>query len=243
MLDQYSKTAVSWNRISLYAGMTPSAGLNFSPETLVLPVWRDSSGFESGTVDWTNTQHWGRGWLRSQTAAQFETIAVRAERGRVDVKAAGPGEVEVANGLAWEIAALLVIDDAGRAYTGRKLPAGGTLRLAEASPDDFAFLSSALEPNQLKAPPGAESVSSGPFDRRRYRTWSPNYGESQTPITFAASRLETGLRLLAQPAQGKAIDKGRLRTYLALISENPGIELGVEQTYAAAGLHVIMGYY
>ncbi len=243
MLDQYSKTAVSWNRISLYAGMTPSAGLKFSPETAVLPLWRDPSGFESGNVDWTNAQHWTRGWLRSQMAAQFETIAQRAERGRIDVKPAGPGEVEVANGLAWEIAVLMVIDDAGRAYTGRKLPAGGTLKLAEASHEDLAVLSNALEADQLKAPPGAESVGSGPFGRNVRHTWGPHYGEPQMPLTFSTSQLETGLKLLAKPAQGTAADKLRPRTYLGLVSENPGIELGIERTRAAPGLHVVLGYY
>ena len=241
MLDQYSKTAVSWNRISLYAGMTSSAGLKFSPDTAVLPVWRDPSGFESGSVDWTNTQHWTRGWLQSQKAAQFETIALRAERGRVDVKPAGPGEVEVANGMAWEIDVLLVIDDAGRAYTGRKLPAGGIVRLAEARPEDLAALSRVFEADQLKAPPGAESVSLSPFSRLRPRTWVPSYGEPQ--MTFSASQLETGLKLLTKPAQATAADSLRPRTYLALVSENPGIELGIESTRATAGLHVVLGFY
>ena len=242
MLDQYSKTAVSWNRISLYAGMTPSSGLKFAPETAVLPVWRDPSGFESGNVDWTNTQHWARGWLRSQTAAQFETIALRAERGRIDVKSAGLGEVDVANGLAWEIAVLLVVDDAGRAYSGRKLPAGGNLKLAEAAPDDMTALSRALSDDELKAPPGAEAAGAGSFGHGRHRGWAIT-GEPQVPLTFATSQLENGLRLLSRPVQGTVADKLKPRTYLALVSENPGIELGVERTQSSEGLHVILGNY
>jgi hypothetical protein len=244
ILDQYSKTAVSWNRISLYAGMTPSAGLKFSPDTVVLPVWRDPSGFESGNVDWTNTQHWARGWLRSQTAAQFETIALRAERGRVEVKPGGPDKVEVANGLAWEIDVLLVIDDAGRAYLGRNLPAGGTLRLTVASPEDLAALSRAFEADQLKAPRGADVTGSGPFQRPRHRAWKPPPpGEPQGPLTFSTSQLEAGLKLLAKTTQTTAADKLRPRTYLALVSENPGIELGIERTRATPGLHLVLGYY
>jgi hypothetical protein len=227
--------------------MTPSGGLKFSPDTVVLPVWRDGSSFESGQVDWTNTQHWTRGWLRSQTAAQFETIALRAERGRLDVKPAGRGEVEVANGLAWEISVLMVIDDAGNVYTGRKVPAGGTLKISEAGHDDLIALSSALATDQLKAPPGADLAGSGPFDRRRYRCWAVSYGDVQMPVSFTTSQLETGLKLLALsvqgPVQGATQENFRPRTYLALISENPGIELGIENTRAAPGLHVVLGYY
>jgi hypothetical protein len=243
VLDQYSKTALCWNRISLYAGMTPSAGLKFSPDTVVLPVWRDPSGFESGYVDWTNTQHWSRGWLRSQTAAQFETIALRAERGRLNVKRANAGEVEVANGLAWPIEALLVVDDAGQTYTGRMLRAGGTLRLTKASPEDLAVLSRAGDVDQLKAPPGADSISTGPFSRARHRVWTPHYGEPQEPLTFSGSQLESGLKLLAESSSGATAGKLSPRTYLALISENPGVELGIERTNATAGLHVVLGYY
>jgi hypothetical protein len=243
VLDQYSKTAVSWNRISLYAGITPSAGLQFSPDTVVQPVWRDGSGFESGNVDWTDTQHWTRGWLRSQTAAQFQTIAQRAERGRLDVKPASAGEVEVANGLAWEIAVLLVIDDAGRPYSGQKLPAGGTLKLAEATAEDLALLTSALAADQLKAPPGAEAAGSGAFDRRHNRSWAGSYGEPHLPLSFSTSQLESGLKLLAKPVQRGTQDHFSPRTYLAVIKENPGIELGIEHTRAAPGLHVVLGYY
>ena len=243
MLDQYSKMAVSWNRISLYAGMTPSGGLKFSPDTAVLPTWRDASSFESGTVDWTNSQHWTRGWLRSQTAAQFETIALRAERGRIDVKPAGRGEVEVANGLAWEIAVLMVIDDARQIYTGRNLPAGATLKLAEASREDLAAMSDALTADQLKPPPGSEMAGSGPFGRTHYRHWTAMYGEMQLPLSFSTSQLESGLKLLAVPAQGSTKENFTPRTYVAIVRENPGIELGVENTKASPGLHVIMGYY
>ena len=34
-----------------------------------------------------------------------------------------------------------------------------------------------------------------------------------------------------------------LRTYLAVLSQNPGIELGIERTRAAVGLQVVLGYY
>ena len=248
LLDQHSRTAVSFNRISLYAGLTPSTGLKFSPETAVYPIWPDHDGFESGSIDWSETQHMARGWLRTQTTAQFETIALRAERSRIDVTAAGPGMIEVANGLAWDIDTLIVKDEAGRLYSARRLPAGATMKLSAASDDDLKALATALAADALQAPPGAAAVSDfTSFNTSRRRAmWGayPYNGQPQTPLNFGTSLLETHLKLLQNPGQ-ESTNGGGLgrRTYLATISQNPGIELGVEQTRPALGLHVLMGFY
>jgi len=244
ILDQYSKTAVSFNRISLYAGIVPSAGLKFSPDTAVYPVWPDHNGLDSGNVDWTNTQHLARGWLRSRTPAQFETISVRAERARLDVKPVGAGEVEVANGLEWDIALVVIKDEAGRLYAARKLPAGATMKAATATPGDLQGLSTALSDDSLVAPPGAGSPDFSPFDRSSRRAMMMGYyGQQETPASFAGSLLETNLKLLNRPAQEPVAGGMRLRSYLAVLSQNPGIELGVERTRPAAGLQVVVGYY
>jgi hypothetical protein len=245
VLDQHSKTAVSFNRISLYAGIVPSAGLKFSPDTAVFPIWPDNSTFESGSVDWTNTQHLARGWLRSRTPAQFETISVRSERGRIDVKPVGAGEVEVANGLSWSIDVLIVKDEAGRMYAARKLPAGASMKAVAAGPEDMQALSSALSADPLQAPPGASSSEYNPFDRSSRRAMMAYYayGEQQTAASFSTSQLETNLKMLTKPASDPAAGGLPPRTYLAVFSSNPGIELGLESTRPSAGLQVLMGYY
>jgi hypothetical protein len=244
VLDQHSKTAVSFNRISLYAGIVPSAGLKFSPDTAVFPIWPENSTFESGSLDWTNTQHLARGWLRSRTPAQFETISVRSERGRVDVKPAGAGEIEVANGLPWNIDVLIVKDEAGRIYAARKLPAGASMKAGTAASESIQALSSALSADPLQAPPGAGTSEYNPFDRASRRTmmYYP-YNDQQTPASFGTSQLETYLKMLTRPAQEPAAGGLPPRTWLAVLSSNPEIELGVESTRASAGLQVVMGYY
>jgi hypothetical protein len=244
LLDQYSKTAVSFNRISLFAGIVPSAGLKFSPDTAVFPVWPRESDFESGSVDWTNTQHLSRGWLRSSTPAQFETISVRSERARIDIKPAGTGEIEAANGLEWNISLLVVKDEASRLYSVRKLPAGATMKATTATPEDLQALSAALSNDPLVAPTGAGLQDYGPFDRSTRRAMMHGYyGRQETPASFASSLLETNLKLLNRPAQEPVAGGMHLRTYLAVLSQNPGIELGFERTRPAAGLQVVMGYY
>ena len=245
LLDQHSKTAVSFNRLSLYAGIVPSAGLRFSPETAVFPVWPDNNTFESGSVDWTSTQHLARGWLRSRTPAQFETVSVRSERARIDVKPAGAGAVEVANGLPWNIELLVVKDESSRMFAAQKLPAGASTTAASAGPADMQALAAALSADPLQTPPGAGTSEFNYFDRgsrRAMMTYNP-YGEQQTPVSFSTSQLETNLRILTKPAQEPSAGGLPPRTYLAVLSANPGIELGVESTRASAGLQVVMGYY
>jgi hypothetical protein len=245
VLDQHSRTAVSYNRISLYAGIVPSAGLKFSPETAVFPVWPDHGCLESGSVDFTETQHLARGWLRSRTPAQFETISVRAERARLDVRPAGAGEIEVANGLEWDIDLLVVKDEAGRMYAAHKLPAGGSLKAATAGAPDLQALTRYLANDELKAPPGAGGTDYNPWDRNTRRAMMSGmyYGQPETSVSFGSGTLESNLRVLNKPAQDH--DTGGLapRTYLAVIARNPGIELGIAGTHAKGGLHVVMGYY
>jgi hypothetical protein len=244
VLDQHSKTAVSFNRISLYAGIVPSAGLKFSPDTAVFPIWPDHDGFESGNVDWTDTQHLARGWLRSRTPAQFETIAVRAERARIDVKPAGGTEVEVANGLEWDIELLVIKDEAGRLYAARGLPAGAATKAPTAGPQDLRALEKYLSDDALQAPPGAGGPEYSAFNRGSRRAMMYGYyGQQETPGNLKGSTLEANLRMLNKAGQEPAAGGLPLRTYLAVFSRNPGIELGVERTRASEGLQVLLGYY
>jgi hypothetical protein len=245
LLDQYSKTAVSYNRISLYAGIVPSAGLKFSPETAVFPVWPDHGCLESGSVDWTETQHLARGWLRSRTPAQFETISVRPERARIDIRPSGPEESDVANGLEWDIDLLVIKDEAGRLHAARKVPAGGSTKAATASAADLQALSRSLADDELKAPPGAGGMEYNPWDRNAHKAMMSGmyYGQQDANISFGTGALESRLRLLKEPAKEPAAGGLPPRTYLAIIPRNPGIELGITGTRPRGGLHIVMGYY
>jgi hypothetical protein len=243
VLDQYSKTAVSFNRISLYAGLVPSSGLKFSPDTAVFPVWPDHDCLESGNVDWTDTQHLARGWLRSRTPAQFETIAVRAERARIDVKAAGSAQLDVANGLEWDVELLIVKDETGKLYAARKLPAGASTKAGVAGPEDLQALTKFVSDDALQAPQGAAGIESySPFSRSGRRAWM-YYTQQETPASFKGSTLENNLRMLSKAAQEPSAGGLPLRTYVAVFSRNPGIELGIERTRPSGGLHILLGYY
>ena len=71
----------------------------------------------------------------------------------------------------------------------------------------------------------------------------PGDDASQLSLNFGGSQMETYLKVLTRPDEKPSGGGLALRTYLALVRENPGIELGLEGTRPSPGLHVIMGYY
>jgi hypothetical protein len=196
-------------------------------------------------MDWTDKQSFATGWLRSRTPAQFETIVHRTERGRVEFSPSGAdGVPEAANGLEWEIDALLVRDESGRVFAGQKLPAGGTLRLHPADDTDVKSLLTMLEASRLEAPPGAQTNDWNPLSHRSRRRMMMIYGGTPaTALSTSSSLLERGLARISPALQDHM--KGGLapRTYLATFRENPGIELGIDGTRPKGGVHVLLGYY
>lgn len=244
LLDQHAKTAVSFNRVTLYAGITPSSGLNFSPDTAVLPVWPDHSTLTGGVVDWTGGQHLASGWLKARTQTQFATIAHRPERGRLEFKPVANG-LEVSNGLTWDFDALAVKDPTGTLFFGSQVPAGGSAVLHAPTPDEVSSLAVVLDDNALLAPPGVTGDDYGPFQGRSRRMMYLRgyYGSTDTPTQFAGSVLETRLSQLRRPAADPTGGGMLPQTYLGLVRKNPGIETGVERTTEYGGVHAIVGYY
>ena len=70
-----------------------------------------------------------------------------------------------------------------------------------------------------------------------------SYNPQENFASFSGSVLENNFKLLTRPAQEPVAGGLPVRTYLAVLSRNPGIELGVERTRPAAGLQVLLGYY
>jgi len=236
VLDQRHKTSVTFNRLALYAGLAPSAGLTFSPETAVFPIHAPGSSFESRHLDWTETQSLTSGWLKSRTRTQFLTVTHRTARGRITIEPPENNRMNIANGLEWDLEAILVADATGQLYWGTDLAAGAGTRLTQASlADRNAFLELLIR--HLPEPPeGAGSEDGAFFDLGASRTYSP-YGRA-APVKFANGTLETSIKgLLTQKA---ALPAG---TYAAVLRNNPDVEIGVESADEQAGYHLLIGYY
>ena len=243
ILDQDSQTAISTARLALYAGFTPSGGLEFSPNTAVTPIWPSEQEFESGRVDWTETQALRSGFLRSRTRTQFLTTEVRNERGRLTINSGDAGSMNVANGLEWDLAALIVTDEDGNSYFGKELPAGGSKTMAALTDGDRK---SAREMLRRSHPSPPEELAAGDnvtmfdgFSRRRYYY---GYWDRKT-FLVSSGQMERQLGAINLALQnGKSFEK---RSYIALVkekTEKSPVEFGTD-TIVVDDFHVIVGYY
>jgi hypothetical protein len=236
VLDQHNQTSVTMSRLALFAGVTPSGGMRFSPDTAVYPVIPTTNNPRGGTVDWTDTQHLVSGWLPARTRTQFYTVRNAEQRARVEFKQAS-GKAEFANGLPWELQMIVVSDPQGRLYTAHSVAAGGTVALAEAAPDELREFSALLKENAPALPPGFVEPTVTPF--RGGRAWTTYMMLSGTTTDFATNLMERRLNQWAMNLTMKAHLPPR--TYLAVVRQNPGVETGVASTSDSASLHVLNG--
>ena len=248
LVDQAAKSAVTFNRLSMYAGQAPSAGMQFSRDTAVYPIWPESEEFESGQLDWTNTQALTSGWLRSRTRTQFLTVGHRTERGRLEVTASGPDKLTVANGFEWGFAPLVVANDQGQLFVGKNVAAGDSIDLHPASEDELREVASALQQHSLELPIGLTSSGvSGPFfgpSRRSYRSY-PYWAGGAVSWHQHESQMEQAwlrLRMGSVTPGGMTLQSSREpRTFYGLATQPPHIELGVPKATEINSMHLVMG--
>ncbi len=240
VIDQDHKTATAWSRISMYAGLAPSAGLTFAPETAVLPLWSNDAGLESGAVDWTRTQHLPYGFMRSRLHSQFATITQRPERGRLEIRTSADGAMEASNGLTWSLSMLLAKDKDGNVFFAPAVPAGGNARLTPISTEQLRALRTLLD-DRAPAPPATYDGSYESYESYRSYRGYPYNQEQRSPSRFGSNAMEQFLLLMLDPAAESP--KGMPRqSYMAIADSNPGIELGVSAKASAKDLHVIVGF-
>ncbi len=238
-IDQGNNKAVSTARLSLYAGMTPSTGLSFSPSTLVMPIRASGEQFESARTDWTDAQWLRSGWLRSRTRTQFLTKTVRLERGRLTVGAATNDELPVTNGLEWAIESLIVTDRDGKAWFGNDLAAGSGRPLkpiTESDRREFCKLmdrSAPANPEEIENERDIRSLSTNPFFSYRRRGHSElfhvSHGKMEHTISGLRQNVERGSSLIPD-------------TYYAIVKEPPAIEFGTDVD-VVDGWHLVIGSY
>lgn len=235
-IDQKSNTAVSVNRLALFAGLAPRDGMRFSPDTAVYPIWPDKTGFDAGTVDWTEQQHLTSGWLRSRTRTQFLTMSHRDQRGRLTVKANGGETLNITNGLEWGLESLMVTDETGRMFYAEKIPAGASAELSLMKPLQKTSFMELVGRYPLK-PPDVGRRSNDMFDW----DFDPYYGYGRTVnASYHTNLAETRLKTWTSQKGPVALQPA---SYAAVLSENPGIEMGVEKTQPQASIHLLYGWY
>ncbi|MCA9113617.1 MAG: hypothetical protein KDA79_00925 [Planctomycetaceae bacterium] len=242
VLDQTARTSVTTSRLALFAGVTPSSGVQFSPETAVYPIWPSADTFQQGTIDWTSTQHMPSGWLKSRTRTQLLTVRHREQRGRLDVGTAANGSLPVANGLEWPLRLLFVRTGDGRLFRGADLAAGGSLALEAVDESSLRDLRDELNEFPLKVPDylaGHSFQNSGVWMGGYRRNWEQLQAASM--LNYSSSLMEQQLTPLQQPVPKlDAIEPG---SWIAVLDASPDLEYGVEEVSESASLHVVIGYY
>jgi hypothetical protein len=110
VLDQTSHRAATIGGTAFYCPLTPSGGLNFDYGTEAAALVQ--IGYGSGTsreVDWTQSQHFSRGWVSARVPAYFHLRESETRRERVQVVNEN-GKLQVINGLGAPIKSLWVAD-------------------------------------------------------------------------------------------------------------------------------------
>ena len=247
-IDQAAQSAVTLSRLSLYAGQAPSAGMQFSRDTAVYPIWPESEQFESGQVDWTNSQNLTSGWLRSRTRTQFLTVGHRTERGRLEVTSPSPDKLTVANGFEWGFEPLVIVNEQGRLFVSKSVPAGTSIDLQPATEDELKDVVSALQRYPLELPTGLANAGSpsanfwgGPPHRRGamyYGYGSVTWHHHESLMELAWLRLKSGAVV---PGGVNAEASPMPRTFYGLATQTPHIELGVPKATEINSLHTVMG--
>jgi hypothetical protein len=237
VLDQRQGTTVTMARLALFAGIPPSSGLRFSPDTAVFPVIPPTNDPTGGLVDWTQTQNLLSGWLPARTRTQFYTVRNAEQRSRVELKALADKTAEFSNGLPWELEMIVASDDAGQLYVGRSVAAGATVTLSEPAPRDLEEFVELLRRDEPALPAGF--VEPTPIGRSR-RAWRGS-GMRGPATDFSSNLMERPIgQWIAQLALKKKLTR---RSYLAVLRQNPGVETGVPSTTDEMSLHLLNGYF
>ncbi len=238
MLDQKRREAISWARVSYYAGLAPAGGLRFSADTAVYPIDQPERRPSDRALDWTEDQHMTSGWLRARTPTQLLTVGYKPTDAHVAV-AVADGAARVTNQLGTPIRLVVVAGGSGEWFSAKDLAHGQSVRL---EPQELAEIHADLRkliaaqvldlPDEMTDP----SQGFGIFGPRYYYYGTQWASEWNTSVL---ERTLTGLRGDAKSLQAMV----RPGSYVAIVHRAPMVELGVPRSDDAGSLYVILGNY
>jgi hypothetical protein len=220
ILDERSHRAATIENLSYYCPLTPSSGLHFSPECEVTIIhrrhyptsssYRDMSREDNvrRTVDWTNDQTFGSGWITARVAAGFQVRKNEDRLERLIVRKKSDDAIRVVNALGADIKKLWLADASGRVYEGPYISAGAEVEIqlpikgARASGKGPADLRKLI----LRAP-GEYNIDEFPFDADTSELLAPGtYLAVLSDSPFIESPM-AGVSLAGSPAVVYGISK------------------------------------
>jgi hypothetical protein len=241
VLDQPRGEGVCWSRLSYYAGMAPSGGLAFSPDTAVYPLVSRPDplgrGMPQRNIVWGENQNLTRGWLASRTPTQLVTVRACATAAALEVSPSAGG-LTVKNLLDARVSHVLLADDQGGFYYAEDVPPGQTATAASLPlADGLARLAPILGRSRPAAPP---EIALFQASEQGYRSWSTGWDTGWPDPSQGTSRLELAFEQLSNSASAGRLPLGP-RSYAALVERSPLAEYGYEPVEEAGGIHLILG--
>jgi hypothetical protein len=241
-IDQRNKQAACFARLSYYAGLTPSGGLVFPVDTLVLPLEEFPTRTQQYSrnyatrrdLRWTDQQMLESGWLGSRTPTQFVTARSRRSDVALDIRPpADAGQSWTArNDLGVLVHAVLVHTADGEWLEASDIAAGATVPLSPAGDSRGRALTAAVNGQSLQRPPDFQGSHSGGaiFGLSGWRRW---YGNERT-ASQRTSRLEEAMQSVRQ---GHVPPRG----YIAWVESSPELTLGTSDAREEDSLHMVIG--
>ena len=129
VVDQTSHRAATIGGTAFYCPLTPSAGLHFDFGTEATPLVEPGNGSGSSReVDWTQSQHFQRGWVSARVPAYFHLRKSETRRERVQIVNEN-GKLQIVNSLGAAIKSLWLADAEGNTYRATNVAAGQKVSL------------------------------------------------------------------------------------------------------------------
>ncbi|MGD9721160.1 MAG: hypothetical protein AB7O59_03785 [Pirellulales bacterium] len=242
-LDQRTDQAVSWARLSYYAGLEPPNGLLFTPEVAVLPIARDSI-YQRSThalrhVEWDTAQHLERGWVPARTPVQYLSMRPYACRRELRVlESEGKPDCAIENRLDTKIQYLLLRSAADELYFARDVALGGRAVLKPLDTEAKAQDATLAMLNQRSLATSQSPTTVTTTASRLLFGNSRRYISSNRHFIGSAGVLEERLMAAFEQIGSKLSEP---RSYVAIVDRPPDVTAGVDGLVERQSLHIILG--
>jgi hypothetical protein len=246
-LDQRRHEAVSWARLSYYTGLSPSEGLRFPGDTVVIPLEKFSSteafSGRRRQMTWTDQQHLARGWLGSRTPTQYITLRAYSSPRELTILPTDDGQRRtVKNQLGVKIKHLILCDEGGKLHSGKQIGVADQVALRPLDSDGAREVATvevlgAVYRDPLLLPAQMASNRQRGFFASIRNVGMP-WGNRVDSVDSSTSLLEVelaGVRAMLSSATFEP------RTYVAIVERPVEIVVGMDGLTESQSLHVILG--
>lgn len=248
-LDQRTGDAACWSRLSYYSGLAPGGGLTLPADVAVFPIipsWNEYSAHSyvrgERELRWEGDDaKLARGWLRSRTPMQYLTIRSRKSPMKLELTPVRD-RLRVKNELGTQVEYVVVVDDAGKFWSGEKLAVGKVSFLEPIEQRDAASRFRKLVTNNAPAVPAALSGEDSKYtsiQRQQWRMYG-QYSAFAGEQSLGGNLANEAVTSLAGLAGGSEL-KLPPRSYIAVTATGPEVLYGMDGVEEEASFHVIVG--